>query len=143
MAEDVSNVQNYDDHKAGYDNFISGCIAITVGCFYILAALVICGFSTAHWGINLLIAFGGMFLGFAVLAVEAKAGSNYLTSLILWIVFALVAVWAVALVGWTLRQRMRQQFLAAFDTAANDRASGGHRFQHHVRHAFVTAWQNQ
>ncbi len=95
MAESSSEVQSYEDHKATYDGFISGCISITLGSFFILVALVVCGFSTAHYVVNLIVGLGGMFLGFIFLAVEAKAGSNYLTSLILWIVFAVIAVFMV------------------------------------------------
>ena len=48
MAESSSEVQSYEDHKATYDGFISGCISITLGSFFILVALVVCGFSTAR-----------------------------------------------------------------------------------------------
>ncbi len=95
MAESGSEVQSYDDHKSTYDGFISGCISIALGTFFILVALVICGFSTAHYVVNLAVGLGGMFIGFVFLAVETKAGSNYLTSLILWIAFAVVAVFMV------------------------------------------------
>lgn len=95
MADNTTEVQSYDDHKATYDGFISGCIAITLGTFFILVALVICGLANTHYITNLVVGVGGMFLGMAIIAVEAKAGSNYLTSLICWIVFALIAVFMV------------------------------------------------
>ncbi len=95
MADNISDVQNYDDHKSFYDGFISGCIAIVLGCFFILTCLVICGLANTHYIVNLVVGMGGMFFGFAVIAVEAKAGSNYLTSLILWIVFSAIAVFMV------------------------------------------------
>lgn len=95
MADNGTEVQSYDDHKATYDGFISGCIAITLGSFYILIALMICGFAGTHYITNLIVGVGGMFVGMAIIAVEAKAGSNYLTSLICWIVFALIAIFMV------------------------------------------------
>lgn len=95
MADNTSEVQSYEDHKATYDGFISGCIAITLGTFFILVALVICGLANTHYITNLIVGVGGMFLGMAIIAVEAKAGSNYLTSLICWIVFAVIAIFMV------------------------------------------------
>ena len=95
MADNTSEVQSYEDHKATYDGFISGCIALTLGTFYILVALVICGLANTHYIANLIVGVGGMFLGMAIIAVEAKAGSNYLTSLICWIVFAVIAIFMV------------------------------------------------
>ncbi|MCP5082533.1 MAG: hypothetical protein GY948_12645 [Alphaproteobacteria bacterium] len=95
MADNTTEVQSYDDHKATYDGFISGCIAVALGTFFILVALVICGLANTHYITNLVVGVGGMFLGMAIIAVEAKAGSNYLTSLICWIVFALIAVFMV------------------------------------------------
>ncbi|MEM7425988.1 MAG: hypothetical protein AAF441_07825 [Pseudomonadota bacterium] len=95
MADSSSEVQSYDDHKSTYDGFISGCIATVLGTFFILVALMICGFSTAHYVVNLIVGVGGMTIGFVFLAVEAKAGSNYLTSLILWIVFSVLAIFMV------------------------------------------------
>ena len=58
-------------------------------------ALVICGLANTHYITNLVVAFGGMALGFLFLGVEAKAKSNYLTSLILLIVFGLIAVFMI------------------------------------------------
>ena len=95
MADNVSEVQNYDDHKATYEGFISGSIALVVACMFILTCLVICGLANTHYITNLIVGVGGMFLGMAIIAVEAKAGSNYLTSLICWIVFALIAIFMV------------------------------------------------
>ena len=82
-------------YVATYDGFISGCIATTLGTFFILVALVICGLADTHWVVNLIVGFGGMFLGMGIIAVEAKAGSNYLTSLIAWIIFAIIAVFMI------------------------------------------------
>ena len=62
MADNGTEVQNYDDHKATYDGFISGCIAITLGSFYILVALVICGFASTHYITNLVVGVGGITL---------------------------------------------------------------------------------
>ncbi len=95
MADNSTEVQSYEDHKATYEGFISGCIAITLGTFFILTALVICGFASTHYITNLVVGVGGMFLGMAIIAIEAKAGSNYLTSLICWIVFSIIAVFMV------------------------------------------------
>ena len=95
MADNVSEVQSYDDHKSTYDNFISGCIAIVLACMFILTCLVICGLANTHYITNLIVGVGGMFLGMGVIAVEAKAGSNYLTSLILWILFSIIAIFMV------------------------------------------------
>ena len=95
MAENNAEVQNYDDHKATYEGFISGCIATTLGTFFILVALVICGLANTHYITNLIVGLGGMTLGFLFVGVEAKAGSNYLTSLILLIVFGLIALFMI------------------------------------------------
>ena len=95
MADNGTEVQSYEDHKATYEGFISGSIALTIATFFILVALVICGLANTHYITNLIVGVGGMFLGFAVIAVEAKAGSNYLTSLICWIVFAIIAIFMV------------------------------------------------
>ena len=95
MAENSAEVQNYDDHKATYEGFISGCIATTLGTFFILVTLVICGLANTHYITNLIVGFGGMILGFIFVGVEAKAGSNYLTSLILLIAFGILAVFMI------------------------------------------------
>ena len=95
MAENSEVVQNYEDHKATYEGFISGSIALCLGTFFILVTLVICGLANTHYITNLLVGFGGMILGFLFIGVEAKAGSNYLTSTILLVVFGLVAVFMI------------------------------------------------
>jgi len=58
MVDNVSEVQNYDDHKETYDNFISGCIATVLVCFFILTCLVICGLAHTHWITNLIVGMG-------------------------------------------------------------------------------------
>ncbi len=96
MAENsAAETQDYQDHKQTYDGFIAGAISLSLACFFILVCLVLNGFSDAGAAINLPVSMFFMFLGFIFLAVEVKAGSNFLASTALLVVYGLITVFMI------------------------------------------------
>ncbi|MGI9372445.1 MAG: hypothetical protein ACR2OJ_08110 [Hyphomicrobiales bacterium] len=97
MADDsTSNAQDFEDHKETYEGFIAGCISISLACFFILVCLVINGFSGAGAVINLAVSLFGLVLGLVFLAVEVKAGSSFMASTVLLVLYGILAVFMVA-----------------------------------------------
>jgi hypothetical protein len=83
----------FDDHRATYEGFLKGSIALAIICFYILVALVSFGFGA---NFKVLIGFLGLILGLVAVAIDARAGSRWFLSLGLLVVFALITAVNVA-----------------------------------------------
>ena len=61
------------DHRATYEGFVRGSIALTLACAYVLVALCMFAFgagATVFWG------FAGLILGFAVITLATVSGSR-------------------------------------------------------------------
>jgi len=87
-----SHSGDFESHKATYDGFIKGSVALTFVSLFVLIALVSFSFVTSG---NLLLGFGGLILGFIAVAIDARAGGKWLLSGGLLVLYALVV--AVAL----------------------------------------------
>jgi hypothetical protein len=91
----AANAKDFEDHKQTYKSFIAGAISLSLACFFILVCMVLNGFSDAGAAINLPVSLFFMFLGFVFLAVEVKAGSNFLASTALLAVYALITIFMI------------------------------------------------
>lgn len=82
-----------DDHKATYQGFVKGSVALVLLCAFLLVALVSFGFGQS---LSVLIGFLGLVLGFIAVAIDARAGTRWYLSLGLLVVFALITAVNVA-----------------------------------------------
>ena len=65
-----------DAHRATYEGFLAGSVALSMICFYILVALVVFRFMDNP--LNLFVGFGGIIIGTIATLVGLKAGRNWL-----------------------------------------------------------------
>jgi len=68
-----SHAGNFEAHRATYDGFIKGSVALTLLCFYTLVALVAFRFSG---GIGLFLGFAGLVVGVIAVLVDLKTGGQ-------------------------------------------------------------------
>lgn len=64
----------FKEHEKTYEGFITGSIALTILCLYVLVALVAFAFIS---GGNLLVGFGGLIIGTLALIVDIRIGNNW------------------------------------------------------------------
>jgi len=81
-----------EDHKHTYEGFIKGTIGLTLLCFFVLVALVAFRF-VSNW--NVLLGFAGLIIGTIAVVIDARAGSRWLLSLGVLIVFGLITAIAI------------------------------------------------
>lgn len=72
-AHGGSSASNFAAHKATYDAFIKGSIALTILCLYTLVALVAFRFA-GGWGVFL--GFAGLVVGVVAVLVDLKTGGE-------------------------------------------------------------------
>ena len=65
-----------DAHRATYEGFLSGSVALALVCFYVLVALVTFRFMDNP--LNLIVGFGGIVIGCIATLIGLKAGKNWL-----------------------------------------------------------------
>ena len=86
-------VDDFQSHVETYRGFIKGAIALSLLCGYILVALVC--FRFAHtW--NVFTGFAGLIVGHVAVAIDARAGSRWMLSLILLVLFGLFVAYKVS-----------------------------------------------
>jgi hypothetical protein len=78
-----------DAHKATYDGFLAGSVALALICFYILVALVVFRFMDNP--MNLVVGFGGIIVGTIATLIGLKAGRNWLIPGVLLVLYAVFA----------------------------------------------------
>jgi hypothetical protein len=76
-----------EEHKATYEGFLRGSVGLALICGFILVALV--AFRFAHV-LNVFTGFAGLIAGVVAVAIEFRAGSRWLVSLALLVVFGLI-----------------------------------------------------
>jgi hypothetical protein len=80
MANNVNPHQQaggMDEHRAGYDGFIKGSVALSIICGYALVALVAFRFMDSF---NVLVGFAGLFVGLLAVLIDARTGGRWLLS---------------------------------------------------------------
>ena len=73
MAKTEVASHGMDDHRATYEGFIKGCIALTLMCGFIVVALCEFGFGTS---MTFPIGFGGMAAGLIAIIIDARANPS-------------------------------------------------------------------
>ena len=66
-----------DDHRATYEGFLKGSVALSLICFYTLVALVCFRFSPT---LNVFFGFAGLIAGIIATAIDARAGNRWYLS---------------------------------------------------------------
>jgi len=77
-----------DDHRAVYNGFIKGSIALTLICIFVLISLVSFAFGHA-WSVFL--GFAGLIIGIIAVLIDTKTGSKrYFLTLGIAVLFGLI-----------------------------------------------------
>jgi hypothetical protein len=90
MAEHSSgnHSQDMDAHRSTYSAFITGAIALSLICAFVLVALV--DFRFAHT-LNVFSGFAGLILGIVAVLIDVRTGGRWFLSLGVLVVFGLIS----------------------------------------------------
>lgn len=80
-------------HRSTYSAFITGSIALSLICGYVLVALVSFRFAQSF---NVFMGFGGLILGIVAVLLDVRRGSNWYLSVGLLVLFGLVIAASVS-----------------------------------------------
>ena len=80
-------VTGMDAHRATYEGFLSGSIALGLVCLYVLVALVTFRFMDNP--LNLAVGFGGILVGCIATLIGLKAGNKWAIPGVLLVLYAL------------------------------------------------------
>lgn len=83
----------YDAHKATYDGFIKGSVALGLLCAFTLVALVAFRFMTTG---NVLAGFGGLIIGILAVLIDARTSGKWYISAGWLVVFGLIVAAAIS-----------------------------------------------
>ena len=78
--------RGYQDHQETYEGFLTGSIALSIICGFILVALVAFRFMDS---LNVLVGFGGLALGLLATLIDVRSGGRWLLSGGLLVLFGL------------------------------------------------------
>jgi hypothetical protein len=90
MAEhgsSTSHSHSFEEHKATYQAFLKGSVALTILCLYVLVALVAFAFVSSG---NVLLGFAGLIIGLIALLIDVRAGNKWYLSVGWLVVFGLL-----------------------------------------------------
>jgi hypothetical protein len=89
MAEHSSDnhAHGMDEHTRTYEGFITGSVALSIICGFVLVAL--CSFAFAHT-LNVFMGFAGLIVGIIAVLIDARTGGKWLLSLGALVVFGLI-----------------------------------------------------
>jgi hypothetical protein len=97
MAEHTPSSGNvthgYEAHKATYEGFLKGSVALTVYCLYILLALIAFRFVG---NFNVLLGFAGLVIGAIAVLIDMRAGNKWYLSVGWLVIFGLITAVMVA-----------------------------------------------
>ena len=82
-----------DAHRSTYNAFITGSVALSIVCGYVLVALVSFRFAQSF---NVFMGFGGLILGIVAVLLDVRRGSNWYLSVGLLVLFGLVIAASVS-----------------------------------------------
>ena len=88
-----NNTHGVEAHRATYEAFLKGSVALTVLCLYILVALVAFRFVS---NFNVLLGFAGLIIGMIALLIDVRAGNKWYLSVGWLVIFGLVTAVSVA-----------------------------------------------
>jgi hypothetical protein len=69
--------RGFEDHKDTYEGFLTGSVALSIVCGFVLVALVAFRFMDS---LNVLTGFGGIILGVLATLIDVRAGGRWLLS---------------------------------------------------------------
>jgi hypothetical protein len=69
--------RGFEDHKDTYAGFITGSVALTMICLFILVALVAFRFMGS---LNVVTGFGGIILGVVAVLIDTRSGGKWYVS---------------------------------------------------------------
>lgn len=78
--------KGFDDHKDTYNGFLTGSIALSMVCLFVLVALVAFRFMD-NW--NVLTGFGGIILGIIATLIDVRSGGKWYVSGALLVLYGL------------------------------------------------------
>lgn len=78
--------RGFEDHKDSYEGFITGSVALSMLCGFVLVAL--CAFRFMD-SLNVLTGFGGLILGILATLIDVRAGGRWYLSGGLLVLFGL------------------------------------------------------
>jgi hypothetical protein len=83
--------RGFDDHKSTYDGFLTGSVALTMVCLFVLTAL--CAFRFMDH-LNVLTGFAGLILGIIATLIDVRSGGGkwYVSGVLLVLFGLFVAV---------------------------------------------------
>ncbi len=73
MAGPTPHSEHFGDHKATYEGFVKGSIALTLWCLFILVALCSVGFGST---LPRFMAFAGVIVGTIVILIDLRSGAK-------------------------------------------------------------------
>ena len=87
-----SQAHGIDGHRATYEGFLKGSMALSLICGYILVALVAFRFMASY---NVFVGFAGLIIGVLAVLIDARAGNRWYLSGGVLVVFGLFTAIAV------------------------------------------------
>ena len=90
-SRDGSN--DMESHKSTYEGFLTGAIALSIICLFVVVALVVFRFAGSH---NLLLGFGGIIVGIIAVLIDARTGAKWFLSAGLLVLFGLISAFSVS-----------------------------------------------
>lgn len=73
MAEPTPHSEHFEDHRATYEGFLKGSIALTLWCLFILVALCSVGFAST---LPRFMAFAGIIGGTIAILIDMRSGAK-------------------------------------------------------------------
>lgn len=96
MAEHTSSgnaSHDFESHKATYQGFLKGTVALSMISLYVLVALAAFRFIN---NFNVLIGFAGLIIGIIAVLIDARAGNKWYLSVGWLVIFGLITAVSVA-----------------------------------------------
>jgi hypothetical protein len=81
------------EHRRTYEGFLTGAIALSIICGFVLVALVDFRFVDSH---NVLIGFGGLIIGIIAVLIDARTGGKWALSGGLLVLFGLFSAFMLS-----------------------------------------------
>jgi hypothetical protein len=80
--------KDMEEHRKTYEGFITGAVALSIICGFVLVALVDFRFNPGH---NVFVGFAGLILGVIAVLIDVRTGGKWLLSAGLLVAFGLLS----------------------------------------------------
>ena len=85
--------KDMEAHRSAYEGFITGAVALSIICGFVLVALVDFRFNPGH---NVFVGFAGIILGVIAVLIDARTGAKWFLSAGLLVLFGLISAFSVS-----------------------------------------------